>query len=111
MLWNICRLSIAWEAAGCSDLNSSQSFHCYLVTGVHDTGTLSPGGHVRRVPEECTEEIAALIKDCLSADPDQRPSSTAIFHVLQHQASLAPVQSNSGVASPQNSLGAPTNSR
>lgn len=44
-------------------------------------------------------------------DPDQRPSSTAIFHVLQQQASLAPLPPSSGVASPQNSLGAPTNSR
>ncbi len=41
------------------------------------------------VPDECPEEIASLIKDCLSADPDGRPSSTEAFLVLQQQASRA----------------------
>lgn len=41
------------------------------------------------VPDECPEEIAVLIKDCLSADPELRPSSTEAFHVLQQQASRA----------------------
>jgi hypothetical protein len=47
----------------------------------------------------------------MSADPEQRPSSTAIFHVLQQQAALAPHQSVSSGLTPQHSLNAPTNSR
>ena len=68
--------------------------------------------HACRVPEECPEDIGVLIRDCLSADPDQRPSSTAIFHILQQQAALAPVGASSNGLTPQNSLGTPTtNSR
>ena len=64
------------------------------------------------MPEECPEEIAALIRDCLSADPEHRPSSTATFHVLQQQAALAPPAASSSAAlSPQDSLGAPASSR
>jgi hypothetical protein len=41
------------------------------------------------VPEECPAEISNLIRECLAADPDGRPSSTEAFHVLQQQAALA----------------------
>lgn len=43
-----------------------------------------------RAPEECPAEIAALIRDCLSPEPEARPSSTVTFHILQQQAALAP---------------------
>ena len=48
---------------------------------------------VRRSPEECPEEIAMLIRECLSPDPEARPDSTVIFHILQQQAVLAPALS------------------
>lgn len=60
-----------------------------------------------RVPDECPEEIASLIKDCLSPDPEARPSSTVIFHVLQQQAALAPKLSASTAAEGSLSRGAP----
>ncbi|KAK9904880.1 hypothetical protein WJX75_004665 [Coccomyxa subellipsoidea] len=43
-----------------------------------------------RAPEECPADIAALIRDCLSPEPEARPSSTVTFHILQQQAALAP---------------------
>lgn len=43
----------------------------------------------RRVPEECPAEISNLIRDCLSAEPEARPSSTEAFLILQQQAALA----------------------
>ncbi len=46
-----------------------------------------------RSPEECPEEIAVLIRDCLSPEPEARPDSTDIFHILQQQAVLAPALS------------------
>ena len=42
-----------------------------------------------RVPEECPGEICNLVRDCLSADPEARPSSTEAFLILQQQAALA----------------------
>lgn len=34
-----------------------------------------------------------LIRECLSPDPEARPDSTVIFHILQQQAVLAPALS------------------
>ena len=46
-----------------------------------------------RVPEECPNEVAALIMQCLSPDPKARPTSTQIFRTLQRVAGLTPAPS------------------
>ena len=35
-----------------------------------------------RVPEECPQEVADLIKACMSVDADDRPSSADVYEML-----------------------------
>lgn len=42
-----------------------------------------PGLLGRRVPEECPQEVADLIKQCLDVDPEKRPSAEACIRRLQ----------------------------
>ena len=36
-----------------------------------------------QVPEECPASIAALIKECMSGQPDKRPTAKEIFDRMQ----------------------------
>lgn len=49
------------------------------------TGELPMRGTLRdtRVPEECPQEVAVLIKRCLSAEADERPTASEVVSVLE----------------------------
>lgn len=54
----------------------------HILSSVSEDDTYMTDQAASRIPEECPEEIALLMEQCLEQDPDSRPTARAIVERL-----------------------------